>query len=231
MNGKPERGLFVVGTGTDVGKTYVTCLLAAGLRESGVAVGVYKPVSSGCRQDANGLVSEDAEQLWEAAGRPKSLDAVSPQRFAAALAPNVAARLEGQSVNRAELAQGLAAWSDHPFVLVEGVGGLMSPVSDDDLVIDLASCFEYPMLLVVANRLGCINDCLLSLNAMHKYGLECAGIVLNDVFDQTGSSSDESLELNRAEIERLSKVPIWAHVRWNRGEEATADLLRHLPTT
>ena len=77
------RGLFITGTGTDVGKTYVGALIADALVRQERRVGVYKPVASGCRVDAGRLVSDDALALWMAAGCPGSLDNVCPQRFAA----------------------------------------------------------------------------------------------------------------------------------------------------
>src|SRR5262245_30914885 len=94
-----SRGLFITGTGTGVGKTYVAALVARVLRNSGRRVGVYKPVASGCEIRDGRLVSVDAIALWEAAGRPGSLDQVCPQLFAALLAPHLAARAEGRKVN------------------------------------------------------------------------------------------------------------------------------------
>lgn len=205
-----NKGLFVTGTGTEVGKTYVTSLIAKGLYEAGVRVGVYKPVASGCIWRGDKLFSEDAEKLWLAAGKPKTLDQVTPQRFAAALAPNVAAREEGKEVDADLLRRGLSSWSDSDFVLVEGVGGLLSPISEDELVAVLAVDIDLPLLVVVDNRLGCINQTLLTLNAAEKYGLDVSGIVLNDVTH----SADESATSNRSEIERLTDVPVLDHVKY-----------------
>ncbi|HYW79764.1 MAG TPA: dethiobiotin synthase, partial [Thermoguttaceae bacterium] len=80
-------GLFITGTDTEVGKTYVASLIARSLVASGHRVGVYKPAASGCRLEAGVLVSDDAISLWEAAGRPGDLQHVCPQCFAAPLAP------------------------------------------------------------------------------------------------------------------------------------------------
>ena len=202
---KPEKGLFVVGTGTEVGKTYVTCLIAKQLVDRQIRVGVYKPVASGCIHRGENLFSEDADELWNTAGCPESLDAVTPQKFEAPLAPNVAARQEGRAVDRQLLRTGINVWSSYDFLLVEGVGGLMSPVSDEDLVIDLAVDISYPVLVVVANKLGCINETLLTLNALQQRRLNVAGIVLNS----PNASADASDVTNRGEIERLSDIPVW----------------------
>src|SRR5262245_38358578 len=126
------RGLFITGTGTAVGKTYVGALVARALRDSGKRVGVYKPVASGCEKTGGKLVSPDAVALWEAAGRPGTLEQVCPQRFAAPLAPHLAARAEGQLVDGALLREGIEFWRKaSDVVIVEGAGGLMSPISDD----------------------------------------------------------------------------------------------------
>ena len=161
---KPPLGLFVTGTDTEVGKTYVAALIARSLVAAGHRVGVYKPSASDCVNDGNQLVSEDAVVLWEAAGRPFNLDAVCPQRFRAAMAPHLSARAEGRQVDSQLLRSGLSLWTDHcDIVIVEGSGGLMSPISDTKYVADLAVDFGYPLVLVSANVLGAINQTLQSL--------------------------------------------------------------------
>ena len=106
---------------------------------------------------ANGdrLLADDAIQLWEAAGRPGELERVCPQRFAAPLAPHLAARAEGGRVDAKLLRSGLDYWLDRSdIVIVEGVGGLMSPMSDEDYVADLAYELGYPLIVVARNALG-----------------------------------------------------------------------------
>src|ERR1044071_7239479 len=121
------KGLFITGTGTGVGKTYVAALVAQALRGAGVRVGVYKPVASGCERHGDELVSPDAVALWEAAGRPATMANVCPQLFAAPLAPHLAARVEGRRVNATLLREGIGYWREtSDVVLVEGAGGLMS---------------------------------------------------------------------------------------------------------
>src|SRR3954470_17219120 len=138
-------GLFISGTGTGVGKTYVAALIARALRESGLRVGVYKPVASGCELRNGELVSPDAISLWTAAGQPRTLEEVCPQRFAAPLAPHLAARAEGRRVDANLLRAGIEPWREaSDIVLVEGAGGLMSPIGDDDYNADLADVFGYP---------------------------------------------------------------------------------------
>ena len=122
-------GVFVTGTDTEVGKTYVSARILSALVREGVRVGAYKPVASGCRSDNGlGLISDDAQQLWEAAGCPGRLEDVCPQRFAAPLAPPVAAAQEGQSIDEQLLIEGIQEWTGYEAVVVEGAGGLLSPL-------------------------------------------------------------------------------------------------------
>jgi dethiobiotin synthetase len=202
--------LFITGTGTEVGKTYVAALIARQLVAEGVRVGVYKPAASGCHND----VSDDAVSLWEAAGRPLTLDAVCPQRFAAPLAPHLAAREEDRRVDATLLRSGYNVWREaSDFVLVEGAGGLMSPLSDDDYNADLARDLGLPLVVVAANRLGVINDVMQTLITAEAKGLRIAGVVLND----TSANGDASRATNAAELMQRMGVPLLACVAWESG--------------
>lgn len=197
-------GLFITGTDTGVGKTYVAALMARSLHEMGHKVGVYKPAASGC---SNG-VSDDAVALWNAAGRPGELEAVCPQRFAAPLAPHLAAHAEGKQVDRELLRSGVQYWQERSeIVFVEGAGGLLSPISDNDFVADLAVELGYPLVIVAANRIGVINQTLQTLLVAKSYrgGIPVAAVVLNDV---ENSSNDPSRASNFSELRRLCDVPV-----------------------
>ena len=111
--GSPFSGLFITGTDTGVGKTYVAAMIARTLVKAGRSVGVYKPVASGCRREGGELVSDDAVALWEAAGRPGKLGSVCPQLFEAPLAPHLAAQAAGQNVDAGLLRQGREWWREY----------------------------------------------------------------------------------------------------------------------
>ena len=111
------RGLFITGTDTGVGKTHVAAMIARSLCAAGRRVGVYKPAASGCRRpadgdpaDGEGLISDDAVALWNAAGRPGELRQVCPQCFEAPLAPHLAAAREGKCVDPDLLRSGIDYW-------------------------------------------------------------------------------------------------------------------------
>jgi len=198
--------MFIVGTDTDVGKTYVASIIARQLHAAGHRVGVYKPVASGCRAEGGQLVSDDAVALWNAAGQPGTLDEVCPQRFRAPLAPNVAARVEGKAVDDAQLRAGLEVWRKRSeVVVVEGAGGWFSPLSDRTLVSDLAEEFGYPVVIVARNALGTINHTLLTIAAVRaSTKLAIAAVVLNRVSEAT----DGSEATNREELAKRTDVPI-----------------------
>jgi dethiobiotin synthetase len=210
-----KPGLFITGTDTGVGKTYVAAMIVRDLAAAGLRVGVYKPVASGCRYDGGSLVSDDALSLWHAAGQPGTLDAVCPQRFAAPLAPHLAARAEGRRVDAALLRSGLKHWLERSdLLIIEGVGGLLSPVSEDEYVADLAHDFGCPLVVVAANRLGTIHQALATLvvAATFRDGLDVAGVVLNQ---PTVAPLDESGANNHDELCRRSVPPVLGQLPWN----------------
>ena len=209
-------GLFITGTDTGVGKTYVAALIAQALVASGRRVGVYKPAASGCTREADGrIVSDDAVALWEAAARPGDLERVCPQRFLAPLAPHLAARAEGKTLDATLLRTGLDYWKARSeIVLVEGAGGLMSPVGEREYVADIARDFGYPLVVVSRNVLGTINATLQTLFTASNYrgGLSVAGVVLNH--PKTPAIDDVSVLTNRAELAARCIAPLLTGIKF-----------------
>jgi dethiobiotin synthetase len=207
-------GLFITGTDTEVGKTYVASLIARELVAAGRRVGVYKPVASGCRRDGEQIISDDAVALWKAAGRAGELERVCPQRFMAPLAPHLAARAEGREIDIELLRHGLDYWRQRSdLILVEGVGGLMSPIGKEDYVAELAEEFGFPLVVVTRNALGTINQTLQTLitAATFRDGLPIAGIVLNT---PALPGEDLSRQTNREELAARCVPPILSEVGW-----------------
>jgi len=214
--------LFVSGTDTDVGKTYCAAGIARRLVHSGVRLGVYKPVASGCRRQVEGWIADDARQLWDAAGKPRTLRDVCPQCFEAPLAPPEAARIAGTEVDAEKLRAAAQPWErgDFDVLLVEGAGGLLSPLADGVLNIDLARQFEPARLLIVAhNRLGVIHQVLATCEAAQRRGVRPAGILLSC----REPAGDLSLQSNADQIRRYTEIPILGEVKYGGGVE-TLDL-------
>ncbi len=216
------RGLFLTGTNTGVGKTHVGAMIARALVAAGHRVGVYKPAESGCRRDEDSLIAADARQLWEAAGRPGDFSYVCPQRFEAALAPPQAATLEDSEVDRELLRSGLNYWRERSeILLVEGAGGLMSPLSDDDYNADLAADLGLPLVIVAANELGVINATLQTIITARSVApqLPIAGVILNQV---ALCGEDASVERNAEELRARCEVPLLATVEFGQSEFSDA---------
>ena len=179
------RGVFVTGTDTDVGKTAVAVAILRHLVAAGLPVGAYKPAASG------GAVGGDAAALWAAAGRPLSLEAVCPQVFSAAIAPHRAARVAGRQVDERLLRTGFEPWRvAGGIVVVEGAGGLFSPLGDTTLNVDLARDLGLPLVVVDAARLGAIGRTLGLVRAARAEGLAVAAVVLSQVAPLAGAAED-----------------------------------------
>lgn len=153
------RFLFITGSDTGVGKTVLAAALTRHLREQGVRVAGLKPLCSGGR--------EDAEALWDAAGKVLTLDEVNPWHFRAALAPVLAARKQRRTVRLAEVVAHIQKVAQgFEIVVVEGAGGLLSPMGEDFDSLGLLRALRAKPVIVCANRLGAVNQARLVLAAL-----------------------------------------------------------------
>jgi dethiobiotin synthetase len=218
------QGLFITGTDTGVGKTHVATGVISALRSRGVRVGAYKPAVTGSTVGPEGTVWEDLIRLQAALGGDIAIERICPQRFHAPLAPPVAARMEGTTVNAALLRSGIAWWRERvECLMVEGSGGLLSPLTESETVADLAVALAFPLVIVARRSLGTINHTLLTLEAARARGLAVAGVVLNQA--GPANADDSSVESNPRELEQRCGVPILAILP----HDAAAGLLRNSP--
>jgi len=217
-------GLFITGTDTGVGKTQVACAIIRALRDQGALVGAYKPAVSGSQAGPDGPVWDDVICLKAALGREIPPERICPQCFHAPLAPPVAARQEGKQVNAVLLRSGIDWWYNRAdVVIVEGAGGLLSPLTDAESVGDLARDFGFPLVIVARASLGTINHTLLTLEAARNRRLAVAGIVLNQA--AAVDPRDCSTATNVEELRRRAGVPILA----NLPHVVSPDLLQQAP--
>ncbi len=178
------NGMFMTGTDTGVGKTWVSVRLIHALRALGLELIPRKPVESGWADD---VTTTDAWRLANAAGlsldghqQTAILDKVCPYRFRAALAPPRAALLEGQELRIKDLANTCPTRvASGQALLVEGAGGFYSPIAHDGLNADLAQVLGLPIILVAEDRVGCLNHILLVAEAIKRRSLTLAGVILN----------------------------------------------------
>lgn len=207
------KGLFVTATDTGVGKTYVTSLIARSLPRDQMRVGAYKPVCSGAEiSAAGGFYWSDIKKLTEAIGGDCDPVRICSQRLKAPLAPPVAARLEGVALDFEGMKTAADWWQGRVDVLlIEGVGGLLCPLTEDKTIADLAVALGYPLLIVARAGLGTINHSLLTVEAARSRGLQVAGVVLNEAepLEETPGTGE-----NAAEIARRANVPVLGVVRY-----------------
>ena len=174
--------LFITGTDTSVGKTWVTLALMAAWQARGLVVNGMKPVASGSEWRDGRLSNEDARQIHAQCSLPVGYEQVNPYAFAEPIAPHVAANKAGVKVELDTLAtayQSLAAGADR--VVVEGVGGWRVPLAEGIQTEDLVRRLDLAVILVVGLRLGCINHALLTFEAIAASGLPCLGWLGNSI--------------------------------------------------
>jgi dethiobiotin synthetase len=202
------KGIFVTGTDTGVGKTIVATALVRALGASGVRAAGMKPIAAGI--DEGATVNDDVAALAAADGLGLDVRDRNPFAFAPAIAPHLAARESGVTLDLPTIA---AAWrriaEQADVIVVEGAGGALVPLGEGLTMLDIARRLRVPVLLVVGVRLGCLNHALLTAEAIAARGLSLAGWVANRI-DPTMPRVDE----NVAELSRLLHAPLIADVAW-----------------
>jgi dethiobiotin synthetase len=193
-------GLFITGTDTGVGKTYVTAALLAELRRRGVRAAAFKPISCGVGG------RHDAEIYAALMNYEQPLNVINPVYLRHPLAPSVAAGLERKRIDLRRIRRIYQQLADeYTIVLIEGAGGLMVPIRKNYFVADLAKALKLPLLVVARLGLGTINHNLLTVRAARAMGLKVNGIVLNDLVGQKRGLAETT---NIKTVPELCRVPL-----------------------
>ncbi len=205
-----SRGFFVTGTDTGVGKTEIAAAIASLHAARGVSVHPRKPAESGCRPNSHGeqLFPEDASTLQKASRTTDSLGEICPYRFPQPLSPERAAELSGSRLTLEMLVEACTlpeGEQEEHLLLVEGAGGFFSPIAEGALNADLARALALPVILVAEDRLGAVNQTLLSRSAILDTGLSIECILLNSM---DSSEMDNLRSLRERVTEPL--IPITA---------------------
>jgi dethiobiotin synthetase len=202
------KGLFITGTDTDIGKTFISGAIAAALQKRGRQVGVVKPVASGGVVNKDGtLLSEDAAFLmWAAGFGEERRQEVNALCLAPPLTPAVAARESSMVIDVEMLLSTCRNMvRKEELTLVEGVGGLVAPLWQDYLVADMMLALKLPAILVTRPNLGTVNHTVLSTEYARQRGIKLVGMIIN----QWPENDSTVLENSNAEyIERLTNLPI-----------------------
>jgi dethiobiotin synthetase len=205
------RSFLITGTDTGVGKTTVGCALASAFKLRGMSVGVMKPVETGCAELLDGsLDPADARALALAAGSSMPLEIVAPFRYRSPLAPAAAAELDAIAppdfAKIGECFRTICDASD--IAIVEGAGGIAVPIRWQQDFADLARFLDLDIVVVIGNRLGCLNAAALTLKYAESRGLKIAGYILNDV----EPAESPAAQTNAVSLTHLTTAPCLGHV-------------------
>lgn len=209
------QSYFVIGTDTNVGKTYVATALVQHFVKAGFKTIGMKPIASGCELSSQGawqgeLVNEDVEALSIASNVQAPLDLINPYRFTPAIAPHVAAQQAGVVIDSHVIKHAYDELSQlADVVIVEGAGGFLVPINAQETLADLVVKLDIPVILVVGMRLGCINHALLTVEAIKARGLALAGWVANQIDSEMTMFSE-----NIASLQHRIAAPCLSVVHW-----------------
>jgi dethiobiotin synthetase len=213
------RGVFVTGTGTEVGKTVVAAAIARTQAAAGKRVAVFKPAVSGLEDGGE----PDHGLLRRAAGSAQSDDEIAPYRYGPPVSPHLGAELAGESIDPTRLvAAARSASEGADFLVCEGVGGLLVPLTLGYLVRDLARELALPLVVAAPPGLGTINHTLLTVEAARAVGLEVAAVVLTPWPAEPGaveaSNRDAIARLGSVRVETLARLGLDCPESWPRLE-------------
>ena len=196
------KSLFIAGTDTDVGKTYITAGLAVALRKMNVDVGVMKPFAAGSAQK-KGYKSEDIEILSRAAQVNDPENLVNPQFFPIPASPYTAwKKLKTKPKVSIVLSSFKKLSKLHDMILVEGMGGIMTPVLKDYYITNLIKEMKIPAVIVTRSKVGTVNHTIMTVKMCEKYKIPIKGIIINN-FDKGYPIKDLTRDL-----ENLTGVPV-----------------------
>ncbi len=190
--------LFITGTDTGVGKTYITKLLLSSLTRAGNSAVGFKPIACGDREDAE-IISNASKPS------PDSIETINPIFLKTPAAPMAAASIEGVTIDINKIkSKHLELTNSYDYVLTEGAGGWAVPIDLEYSMGNLAADLGCPVLIVVNNKLGALNQTILTANAVRDMGLELTGIILNHINDERDTASIT----NRSVLEDIIKPPV-----------------------
>jgi dethiobiotin synthetase len=227
------KAIFITGTDTGVGKTIASAVIAMLLRRKGHSVGVMKPVTSGCIEREGKLVSEDAELLAFAAGTEVTSDS-APYLLKAPLAPSLAASMEGVRIDFQVIRDAYQRLSEqYEYLIVEGAGGLMVPVTGGMLISDLANFLGLPIAVIARPGLGTVNHTLLTTFSAKNLGLTVKGVIVNRFPANPGDAEKHAPHM----LDSLSGSPLLGVFPEVQGDDeravvtGVADILERQPAT
>ena len=201
------KRFFIIGTDTDCGKTYVTQQLVYYFKSKKQQVMAIKPVATGCWEEQGHLINEDIVALEQANGFSHPL--ICPWRFKPAISPHIAAAEVGSHLMTQAIAKHCLAddFSHLDYLLIEGAGGLMVPLNEQETWIEVLALTQIPVILVVGMRLGCLNHALLTASVLANHQLICAGWIANCLTHQQALNENMHTLVDKLKFPLLGVVP------------------------
>ncbi|MBI5605924.1 MAG: dethiobiotin synthase [Deltaproteobacteria bacterium] len=223
---KTAGGLFITGTDTGVGKTVVAAGLIKAFKRQGMEVGYFKPVASGAVRTPRGLIAPDVDFVRKTTGIDDPLDRINPVCLVPPLAPLTAAEITRTDWKLRTIIQKFQLLQKrYPFLVVEGVGGILVPLKKKVLVIDLIEKLRLPTLVVARPSLGTINHTLMTLFLLKQRGLPVLGFLFNGRKGRPGLAEKTA----PAVISGISGVPYWGSLPFDSRVSETAFNLGSMP--
>ena len=198
-----NKKIFITGTNTEVGKTFITKNIINHVQLKGYSVSPYKPVETGCIKKSSTLIPRDSMIYFRAVNKKIALDQINPYRFLEPISPAAAIKRSKRKVTINDYLSKLKDLPNSDLTIIEGAGGLCSPLAPDGYNIDLIRKVKVPTVLVAKDEIGVINNVILSLSMLQKYKIKVLAIVLN----RKVSSQPDGMN-NYQEIKSLTKVPL-----------------------
>ena len=198
-----NKKIFITGTNTEVGKTFITKNLIERIQLKGYSVSPYKPVETGCIKKSLTLIPNDSMIYFRAINKRIALDQINPYRYLEPISPAAAIKRSKRKVTIHDYLSKLKDLPNSDLTIIEGAGGLCSPLAPDGYNIDLIRKVKVPTVLVAKDEIGVINNVILSLSMLQKYKIKVLAIVLN----RKVSSQPDGMN-NYQEIKSLTKVPL-----------------------
>lgn len=206
-----SRKLFITGTDTEVGKTYISVGILTAYNQIGHSTIGLKPVASGCHLLNNHLYSDDALALQSAASIKLEYEAINPYSFAPAIAPHIAAQQVNIHLTVTQLNKRMKTVLSHPadVCVVEGFGGWLAPLNNHESMADFVKSHALEVILVVGMRLGCLNHALLTMRAMQSDKIKIIGWIANCIDPEMAY-----LEENIATLKQQLTIPNVAIIKY-----------------
>ena len=197
------KKIFISGTNTEVGKTFISENIIKMFELKGIMVSPFKPIETGCRMKSSKLLPHDSTIFFKAIHKRITLDQINPYRFIEPISPAAAIKRSRKKIYISSYVKKLKDLPISDITIIEGAGGLCSPLASDGYNIDLIKRINIPTILVAKDEIGVINNVMLSINMLKKYRIKVLAIVLN----RKSNNQPEGMN-NYKEISGLTKIPL-----------------------